>query len=105
MDLAGLALFATALFIAAATPGPGSAAIEARVLGRGPQGAVAFTAGVAVEDVVWLPFAVVGLAALAQAFQAVFVTIKYAGAAYLLFLAYKIWTAPVGTMHLHPAEP
>lgn len=105
MDLAGLVLFATALFIAAATPGPGIAAIVARVLGRGPQGAVAFTAGVAIGDVVWLAFAVVGLAALAQAFHAVFVVIKYAGAAYLLFLAYKIWTAPVGPADLEVSEP
>jgi threonine/homoserine/homoserine lactone efflux protein len=95
MDLAGLVVFGSALFIAAASPGPGIAAIVARVLGRGPKGAVAFSAGVAIGDVVWLTFAVVGLAALAQTFHGVFVAIKYAGAAYLLYLAYKIWTAPV----------
>jgi threonine/homoserine/homoserine lactone efflux protein len=95
MDLAGLVVFGSALFIAAASPGPGIAAIVARVLGRGPKGAVAFSAGVAIGDVVWLTFAVVGLAALAQTFHGIFVAIKYAGAAYLLYLAYKIWTAPV----------
>jgi threonine/homoserine/homoserine lactone efflux protein len=95
MDLAGLVVFATALFIAAASPGPGIAAIVARVLGRGTKGAVAFSAGVAIGDVVWLTFAIVGLAAIAQAFHGVFVAIKYAGAAYLLYLAYKLWTAPV----------
>lgn len=95
MDIAGLIVFATALFIAAASPGPGIAAIVARVLGRGTRGAVAFSAGVAVGDVVWLTFAIVGLAALAQAFHGVFLVIKYAGAAYLLYLGYKLWTAPV----------
>ena len=95
MDIAGLLVFATALFIAAASPGPGIAAIVARVLGRGTRGAVAFSAGVAVGDVVWLTFAIVGLAALAQAFHGVFLVIKYAGAAYLLYLGYKLWTAPV----------
>jgi threonine/homoserine/homoserine lactone efflux protein len=94
MDFAGLMLFATALLIAAASPGPGIAAIVARVLGRGTRGAVAFTAGLAIGDVVWLTFAVVGLAALAQAFHGIFLAIKYAGAAYLLYLAYKLWTAP-----------
>jgi threonine/homoserine/homoserine lactone efflux protein len=94
MDFAGLMLFATALLIAAASPGPGIAAIVARVLGRGTRGAVAFTAGLAIGDVVWLTFAVVGLAALAQAFHGIFLSIKYAGAAYLLYLAYKLWTAP-----------
>jgi threonine/homoserine/homoserine lactone efflux protein len=94
MDFAGLMLFATALLIAAASPGPGIAAIVARVIGRGTHGAVAFTAGLAIGDVVWLTFAVVGLAALAQAFHGIFVAVKYAGAAYLLYLAYKLWTAP-----------
>jgi threonine/homoserine/homoserine lactone efflux protein len=94
MDFAGLMLFATALLIAAASPGPGIAAIVARVLGRGMRGAAAFTAGLAIGDVVWLTFAVVGLAALAQAFHGIFVAVKYAGAAYLLYLAYKLWTAP-----------
>jgi threonine/homoserine/homoserine lactone efflux protein len=95
MDLAGLLVFATALFIAAASPGPGIAAIVARVLGRGPQGAVAFSIGVALGDVVWLTFAILGLAAIAQAFHGVFLAIKYAGAAYLLYIAYKLWTAPI----------
>jgi threonine/homoserine/homoserine lactone efflux protein len=94
MDFPGLMLFATALLIAAASPGPGIAAIVARVLGRGTRGAAAFTAGLAIGDVVWLTFAVVGLAALAQAFHGIFVAVKYAGAAYLLYLAYKLWTAP-----------
>jgi threonine/homoserine/homoserine lactone efflux protein len=94
MDLADLLVFASALFIAAASPGPGIAAIVARVLGRGAGGAVAFTAGVAIGDVVWLSFAILGLSALAQAFHGVFETAKYAGAAYLLYLAWKLWTAP-----------
>jgi threonine/homoserine/homoserine lactone efflux protein len=95
MDLAGLVVFASALFIAAASPGPGIAAIVARVLGRGTSGAAAFTAGVAIGDVVWLTIAVLGLAAIAQSFHGVFLAIKYAGAAYLLYLAWKLWTAPV----------
>jgi threonine/homoserine/homoserine lactone efflux protein len=95
MDLAGLAVFGTALLVAAASPGPGIAALVARVLGRGPRGAVAFSAGLAVGDVVWLACAVVGLAALAEAFHGLFVAIKYGGVAYLAYLAYRIWTAPV----------
>jgi threonine/homoserine/homoserine lactone efflux protein len=94
MDLAGLVLFGTALFIAAAAPGPGIAAIVARVLGRGTQGAVAFSAGLAIGDVIWLTFTIVGLATLAQTFHEVFVAVKYIGAAYLLYLAYRLWTAP-----------
>ena len=95
MDLAGLLVFASALFIAAASPGPGIAAIVARVLGRGTRGALAFTAGVALGDVVWLTVTILGLSALAQAFHGVFEVVKSAGAAYLLYLAWRLWTAPV----------
>jgi len=95
MDLTALLVFASALFVAAASPGPGIAAIVARVLGRGMNGAVAFTAGVALGDVVWLTVAILGLAVVAQTFHGVFLAIKYAGVAYLLYLAWKLWTAPV----------
>lgn len=111
MDPAGLILFSSALFIAAASPGPGIAAIVARVLGRGPRGAIPFSVGIALGDLVWLTFAVLGLAALAQTFHGVFLVVKYAGAAYLLYLAYKLWTAPAAARDVaaeekaeHPAK-
>jgi threonine/homoserine/homoserine lactone efflux protein len=94
MDLTGLLVFATALFLAAASPGPGIAAIVARVLGRGTRGAFAFTAGVAVGDVVWLTLAIAGLAVLAQTFYGVFLVIKWLGVAYLVYLAWGMWRAP-----------
>ena len=102
MDLTSLLVFTGALLVAAASPGPGIAAIVARVLGRGMNGAIAFTAGVALGDIVWLTFAVLGLAMVAQTFQAVFLVIKYAGAAYLLYLAWKLWTAPVAAHDVAP---
>jgi threonine/homoserine/homoserine lactone efflux protein len=95
VDPAALLIFAATLFVAAASPGPGIAAILARVLGRGMNGAVAFTAGLALGDVVWLTIAVLGLAAVAYAFNGVFLAIKYAGVVYLLYLAYRLWTQPV----------
>lgn len=111
MDLAGLLVFASTLFIAAASPGPGIAAVVARVLGRGTKGALAFGAGLAIGDVVWLTFAIVGLAALAQTFHEVFLVIKWIGAAYLLYIAYKLWTAPAAAQAVeaeakaeHPAR-
>jgi threonine/homoserine/homoserine lactone efflux protein len=38
---------------------------------------------------------VLGLAAIANTFHLVFVVIKYVGVAYLLYLAYRLWTLPV----------
>jgi threonine/homoserine/homoserine lactone efflux protein len=100
MDIASLIIFSSALFLAAASPGPGLAAIVARVLGRGVNPAIPFAAGVAVGDVVWLTLAVCGLAVLAQTFHVVFLAVKWIGIAYLLYLAWKLWTAPVSAQEI-----
>jgi threonine/homoserine/homoserine lactone efflux protein len=102
LSISGLAIFALALAVAAFAPGPGIAAIVGRVLGRGRDGAVAFVTGMAVGDVVWLSLAVAGLAVLAETFHEVFTLVKYAGAAYLLYLAVKMWTAPSAARSLEP---
>jgi threonine/homoserine/homoserine lactone efflux protein len=94
MSIAGLLLFCVAYAVATASPGPGIAAVLARVLGRGLRGVPAFIAGFVVGDLVWFTVAATGLAVLAQTFAALFMAIKYAGAAYLLYLAWKLWTAP-----------
>jgi len=80
MDLTSLLVFTGALFVAAASPGPGIAAIVARVLGGGMNGAIAFTAGVALGDVVWLTFAVLGLGLSACAVVDAGATVVGAGA-------------------------
>ncbi len=103
LSMSGLAIFALALAVAAFSPGPGIAAIVGRVLGRGRPGAVAFVSGMAIGDVVWLSLAVLGLAVLAETFREVFTMVKYAGAAYLLYLAIKMWTAPVSAREIAPA--
>ncbi|MFI5408463.1 LysE family translocator [Kaistia sp. UC242_56] len=102
LSLSGLALFAAALAVAAFSPGPGIAAIVARVLGRGRHGAFAFTAGMAIGDIVWLTLAVLGLAMVAQTFHEVFALLKYAGAAYLLYVAWKMWKAPAAAPDIAP---
>lgn len=91
----GLILFSLVYLLAVATPGPGIAAIVARVLGRGMRGIVPFIAGFIVGDLTWLTLAATGMAALAQAAHWAFLAIKYVGVAYLLILAYRMWRAPV----------
>ena len=94
MMIPGLLVFAATLAVAAATPGPGVAAIVARVLSRGAGGSIAFAIGVGCADLVWLSCAVLGVTVLAKSFAVLFVLLKYLGAAYLLFLAWKMWHAP-----------
>lgn len=102
MSLYGLLVFFLVYLLAVATPGPGVAAVIARSLASGTRGAPAFIAGFLVGDLIWFTFAATGLAALAQGAQTVFVVVKYAGAAYLLYLAYRLWTAPVVTAETAP---
>jgi len=94
MSLYGLLVFSAIYLLAVATPGPGVAAVIARSLARGTQGAAAFIAGFLIGDLIWFALAATGLAALAQTAQTLFVIVKYVGAAYLLYLAYRLWTAP-----------
>jgi len=94
MSLYGLLTFCAVYALAVATPGPGVAAIIARSLAHGFKGAPAFVAGFVVGDLVWFSIAATGLAALARTATTVFVVIKWAGVLYLLYLAWKLWTAP-----------
>src|SRR5215475_6328252 len=91
MTLTGLLLFSAAYATAVFSPGPGVAALVARVLARGLRGAPAFIAGFLIGDLVWFTVAATGLALLAQTFAMVFLAVKYAGAAYLLYLAWRLW--------------
>jgi len=94
MDPTVLLVFAGALFVAAGSPGPSIAALVSRVLTRGFRDVLPFLAAMWVGEVLWLTLAVAGLAAIAETFHLLFVAIKWMGIAYLLFLAWKMWTAP-----------
>jgi threonine/homoserine/homoserine lactone efflux protein len=94
MSVYGLLTFCAVYALAVATPGPGVAAIIARSLAHGFKGAPAFVAGFVVGDLVWFSIAATGLAALARTAATVFIVIKWAGVVYLLYLAWKLWTAP-----------
>ncbi len=104
MTLYGLALYCLVYAISVASPGPGVAAVVARSLARGARGAPAFIAGFLAGDLVWLTVAATGLAALAQTASTVFAAMKYAGAAYLLYLAWRMWTAPAQGMNGREVE-
>ncbi len=104
MDITALLIFAGALLVGAVSPGPGVVALVARVIGGGPASVTPFIVGLILGDLVWLAAAVLGLAVLAQTFHQVFVLMKFVGAAYLLYLAFRMWTAPA-EVHAVAAEP
>lgn len=92
MELDGVTIFAIAYAIVVVTPGPGLAAFIGQILGHGVKAAPAQALGIYVGDLVWYGLAATGLAALAHAFAEVFLIVKWIGAAYLVWLAYRMWT-------------
>jgi threonine/homoserine/homoserine lactone efflux protein len=100
MTLYGLLTFCAVYALAVAAPGPGVAAVIARSLAHGLKGAPAFIAGFMVGDLVWFAIAATGLAALARTAATLFVVIKWIGVAYLLLLAWKLWTAPAASIEV-----
>lgn len=95
MTLATIATYAFALFMVALIPGPGITALVARALGSGFAESFAMAIGITLGDLVFLTAVVLGLAVLAEAFGFIFLVIKYVGVAYLVWLAYKIWTSGI----------
>jgi threonine/homoserine/homoserine lactone efflux protein len=90
-----LLAFAGIYAVAVASPGPGIALIISRSLGRGLAGLPWFIAGFVIGDLVLMTVAVSGLAFIAQSFETMFQVIRFVGAAYLLWMAYKLWATPV----------
>ncbi|MEO9168090.1 MAG: LysE family translocator, partial [Aestuariivirga sp.] len=100
MSFSGLAFFALVYFVFVITPGPGVAAMIARGLGAGTKGALPYALGFMLGDMTWFTIAATGLAALATQFAFAFTVVKFTGCAYLIYLAWKIWRAPVHTMDI-----
>lgn len=93
MTLTTLIAYCGALFIAAAIPGPGMTAIVARALGSGFRPTFFMGLGLILGDLVYLTAVILGLSVLAKTFTTPFLVLKFLGAAYLVYIAWKLWTA------------
>lgn len=93
MTVTNLFAYAIALFIAAAIPGPGITAIVARALGSGFRPTFFMGLGLILGDLCYLTAVILGLAYVAQTFTTAFMVLKFAGALYLGYIAWKLWTA------------
>ena len=83
-----LGLFAATVLVVNATPGVDMMLVLTRTLRHGVAGGIAAALGVAAGCVVHTLLAAFGLAALLAASSAAFTLVKWAGAAYLLWLAF-----------------
>ncbi|MBZ9768945.1 LysE family translocator [Mesorhizobium sp. CA6] len=93
MTVTAFLAYCVAISLAAATPGPAMFAVITNGLSRGFLRAFIAGMGVAAGDAVLVTLALLGLVALAQTFEWIFLLLKYAGAAYLVFLGIRMWRA------------
>ena len=84
-----LTAFLLASLVLAVTPGPGVLYIVARSISQGRGPGIASMAGVALGNLVNAIGAAVGLSALFAVSSTAFAIVKYAGAAYLVYLGVK----------------
>ncbi len=84
-----LSVFLLASFVLAVTPGPGVFYIVTRSVAQGRRSGLASVAGVAAGNFGNAVAASMGLAALFAASSLAFEVVKYAGAAYLIYLGIK----------------
>jgi threonine/homoserine/homoserine lactone efflux protein len=90
-----LSAFVVASLVLAVTPGPGVIYIVARSLAQGRRSGLASVAGVALGNLGNAAGASLGLAALFAVSSLAFTAVKWAGAAYLVWLGVQALRAPV----------
>lgn len=90
-----LSAFLVASFVLAVTPGPGVLYIVARSIAQGRSSGLASVAGVALGNFGNAIAASFGLAALFAVSSIAFTIVKYAGAAYLIYLGIQALRAPI----------
>lgn len=91
MDYPAFGPYFVALVAYAASPGPLMAVLVARALGNDWKGATAFAAGLCLGEVVAVLAVMLGIGIWAQTNPELLAMAKYAGIAYLLWLAVKMW--------------
>ncbi len=87
--------FVAASAIMLAIPGPTILLVISYALGHGRRSTAATVAGVALGDFTAMTASMLGLGALLATSAAIFTVLKWAGAAYLVWLGIKLWRAPV----------
>lgn len=104
MDVTTLLAFAAAFFVFAASPGPDNMTIVARTITYGAASGIAYGAGTVAGILIFLALAALGLSILAAEMGTVMAVLRYGGAAYLIWMGYKLWTAEPVVPDLQPVR-
>jgi threonine/homoserine/homoserine lactone efflux protein len=86
-----LPVFAVAVLLISASPGPAMALIFRRAALHGLSGAVPTVLGLELGLYLWALFAAAGLAALVAASEIAFVVLRVVGAGFLIYLGIRAW--------------
>jgi threonine/homoserine/homoserine lactone efflux protein len=95
MDAAGLLAFVGVAVVVIVTPGPDTALTVRNALAGGRRAGVRTAAGVVAGQAVWTLATSAGIAALLVASRPAFTALRYAGAAYLIYLGVRSLLAAV----------
>jgi threonine/homoserine/homoserine lactone efflux protein len=95
MSLEHWLAFVVASAVLLAIPGPTVLLVVSYALGHGRRAAAATVAGVALGDLTAMTCSMLGVGALLASSAALFTALKWAGAAYLVYLGIRLWRAPV----------
>ena len=102
MTIESAIAFAIGMFFLALSPGPGLATIISRALASGAAAGLAVTGGLVLGDFVFMVIAMVGMTAIAAALGPLFALLKYAGAAYLVWLGISVLRGSAKPMTVKP---
>jgi threonine/homoserine/homoserine lactone efflux protein len=102
--LTTMLLFGLATFLLTISPGPGVLYVVARSLSQGRRAGFASMVGIESGEVVWLAAAASGVAALLAASVSALTFLRFAGAAYLIFLGIQRWREADAPIRQEPAR-
>lgn len=95
--------FCLAAALAIAIPGPTMLLAIGNSLGSGSRIGLASLLGIGAADAAGMTVSVLGLSALLATVALAFEIVKWAGAAYLIWLGIQLWRAPVAGLDARPA--
>ena len=104
MSLEASISFFIAIFIFGITPGPGTFVLLAKALNSELKDCIPLSLGMTISDIIYLLLATFGLAVIAENYSGLFLVIRIIGAAYLIFLGVRIWTAEIATLETHKKD-
>jgi threonine/homoserine/homoserine lactone efflux protein len=100
-----LVVFTTAAILIGISPGPSNLYVMSRTVAQGRRGGVVAAAGLAAGSIVHVIAAALGLSAVFVVAPVAYTVLKFAGAAYLVWLGIQLLRAPGGALEAGEAPP